>query len=224
MKKNERHPEDEEYDLNDEEEIILDEKQLKQMYYNSCLFPKWIRKNGSSKYIAIRCEKCERCKMHKIDTWYERIHTEIESGEDKQLVVLSINKESLDQLKEIVQNRKQELTAYKCYNDIATLAVRRYLERIRKKTGKSVKHWLVTEVTNSKTHRIKLRGMIFSEDKQLIIKHWQYGIVMFTNYITSDTLINLLKYLNNTNRRRKHYKPIILCSAGIGMINYKVAS
>ena len=39
-------------------------------------------------------------------------------------------------------------------NNIATLALRKFLERCRKKTGKSLKHWCVTELGED-------RGRIF---------------------------------------------------------------
>ena len=43
-------------------------------------------------------------------------------------------------------------------NDIATKAIRLCLERVRKQTGKSVKHWFITELGHEKTERLHLHG------------------------------------------------------------------
>ena len=50
------------------------------------------------------------------------------------------------------------------YNAVATLAVRRFLERWRKKYKKSVKHWLITELGQNETERIHLHGIIFTDE------------------------------------------------------------
>ena len=41
-------------------------------------------------------------------------------------------------------------------NEIATKAIRLTLERIRKKTGKSIKHWFITEKGHEETERLHL--------------------------------------------------------------------
>ena len=43
-------------------------------------------------------------------------------------------------------------------NDVATKAIRLCLERVRKQTGKSIKHWFITELGHEKTERISKRG------------------------------------------------------------------
>ena len=45
---------------------------------------------------------------------------------------------------------------------IAKLALRRCLERIRKQTGKSLKHWCVTEL-GGENDRIHLHGIVFGQ-------------------------------------------------------------
>ena len=46
-------------------------------------------------------------------------------------------------------------------NDIATKAIRLCLERVRKLTGKSVKHWFITELGHEKTERLHLHGIVW---------------------------------------------------------------
>ena len=45
-------------------------------------------------------------------------------------------------------------------NDIATKAIRLCLERVRKQTGKSVKHWFITELGHEKTERLHLHVLV----------------------------------------------------------------
>ena len=61
-------------------------------------------------------------------------------------------------------------------NKAAAYAVRHWLERVRKKTKKSVKHWLITELGHKGTERIHLHGIIWTKDSELI-KKWGYGYV-----------------------------------------------
>ena len=46
-------------------------------------------------------------------------------------------------------------------NDIATKTIRLCLERVRKLTGKSVKHWFITELGHEKTERLHLHGIVW---------------------------------------------------------------
>ena len=46
-------------------------------------------------------------------------------------------------------------------NEIATKAIRLCLERIRKQTGKSIKHWFITELGHEKTERLHLHGIVW---------------------------------------------------------------
>jgi hypothetical protein len=192
--------------------------------YNPCLHPKWIKRKSDNKYIAIRCEECFRCRLNKVYQWNDRLINEIESDDTKQFVTMYINEKSIEELKKVANKKKIEPTQYKLFNQIATIAIRRYLEIWRKKTGTSVKHWFTTELTNSETNKIKIHGIIFSKDRKQIITSWKYGNVMFADYINIKSIIKLLKYLCNTNPKTKYYKPIVLCSPKIGINKYKKAS
>ena len=46
-----------------------------------------------------------------------------------------------------------------CSSDLATKAIRLCLERVRKQTGKSIKHWFITELGHEKTERLHLHGV-----------------------------------------------------------------
>ena len=71
-------------------------------------------------------------------------------------------------------------------NDIATKAKRLCLERVRKLTGKSVKHWFITELGHEKTERLHLHGIV-----------WGLGNGENTNKCKRRTTKNF--------RKRKHF-------------------
>ena len=71
-------------------------------------------------------------------------------------VTLTIDDENL----EILKNELEVKSVKGNENNIATLALRKFLERCRKKTGKSLKHWCVTELGEDRG-RIHLHGIFF---------------------------------------------------------------
>ena len=117
-------------------------------------------------------------------------------------------------------------------NAVATLAVRRFLERWRKEFKKSVKHWLITELGHNNTERIHIHGIIFTDNVKEIVKHWKYGNVtigktMFknedwekanklTSYVSARTVNYIVKYVIKIDSINKGFEGKILCSAGLG--------
>ena len=76
-------------------------------------------------------------------------------------------------------------------NDIATKAIRLMLERIRKKTGKSIKHWFITELGHEKTERLHLHGIVWGiGTDQLVNEKWDYGITYTGNYVNEKIYAN----------------------------------
>ena len=73
--------------------------------------------------------------------WRIRLAEEIRH-EKSYFVTLTIDDENLDALREELG----EESVKRNENSIATLALRKFLERCRKKTGKSLRHWCVTEL------------------------------------------------------------------------------
>ena len=64
-------------------------------------------------------------------------------------------------------------------NEIITKIHRLFLERIRKQTGKSVKHWCVTEKGHTNTRRIHLHGLFYAREGQT---KWQLTKLLYENY------------------------------------------
>ena len=190
-----------------------------------CLYPKLIKnrkyvankKNGGKipevkddrvLYVPVGCGNCIECRKKKKREWQVRLQEELK--ENKGLfVTLTFSDEKLDELcREIKANES---------NAVATLAVRRFLERCRKETGKSIKHWLITELGHNNTERIHLHGILFTDkSKEWLEKKWMYGHIWVGEYCNEKTINYIVKYVTKIDEDHKNYKSIILTSKGIG--------
>ena len=81
---------------------------------------------------------------------------------------------------------------------------------------KSIRHWLVTELGHKGTENIHLHGLIYTKDTAEIHKHWQYGYCYYGSYVNQRTVNYIVKYITKTDVQHRYYKPIVLCSKGIG--------
>ena len=101
-------------------------------------------------------------------------------------------------------------------NSIATYALRHALERIRKKTKKSIKHWFVTELGEDRG-RIHLHGITFGKDSaEKFIENWKYGFVFVGSYVSEKTINYITKYILKDDLNNRHFTGKILTSSGIG--------
>ena len=131
-------------------------------------------------------------------------------------MTMTFNDEEYNKLrKEIESIHKAD--EYEIDNQIATLAVRRFLERHRKKYGKSIKHWFVTELGSKNTERIHIHGLLWtnlSKDELKIV--WKYGFLDTGEYVNERSVAYICKYVSKKDEKHKEYNSIILCSKGIG--------
>ena len=197
-----------------------------------CLYPKLIKnkkytrtkKNGGNipavtdertLFVPVGCGKCIECMKQKSRAWQVRLYEEIRENNTGKFVTLTFNNESL---KELTRIYKKEYKDYKKIeeNEIATIAVRRFLERWRKKYKKSVRHWLVTELGHNGTERIHLHGILFTDKPEEIENICQYGYVFVGEYVNESTITYIVKYINKIDVKNKGYQPKVLTSAGIG--------
>lgn len=200
----------------------------KQKNKRMCLYPRLVRnpkykpnkKNGGNVphmadarvgYVPVGCGLCFECMKKKSNEWKVRLSEEIRTNETGQFVTLTFSNESYAELaKEI------KAEGYALDNEIATVAVRRFLERWRKKEKKSVRHWLITELGSGGTENIHLHGIIFTKKPGQIAEAWKYGYVWVGDYVNEATINYVIKYVTKTDIKHKAYKPKILCSPGIG--------
>lgn len=197
-----------------------------------CLYPKLIfnkkyqsnKKNGGIipavndkrvLYVPVGCGKCIECCKQKAREWTIRLSEELRTKQPIYMVTLTFSEQSLRELTEYI--KKYDDIKHKIYeNELATLAVRRFLERWRKKYKKSVKHFLITELGHQQTERIHLHGFIFTDKPEEIEKIWNYGHIFIGQYVNQKTINYIVKYITKIDKDHKGYKPKILCSKGIG--------
>lgn len=199
-------------------------------------------------YVPIGCGKCMECLKQKGREWNVRLQEELRNTSPGSafFVTLTFSNKSLSEIEEklwikvkhsvrkeiIMKNGKKrqyynymevknphELTGYDLDNAIAKKATRLFLENWRKKHGKSLKHWFVTELGTKNTERIHIHGIVFmnkKEDIKDVKSIWKYGNTWIGTYVNESTMSYITKYLSKPDSKHKYYKPIILTSSGIG--------
>ena len=160
--------------------------------------------------------KCMECRKQKMRAWQVRLSEELKENNECEFVTLTFSDESLREIRKKVWEQQPSLKGYELDNAIASYAVRHFLERWRKSTGKSVRHWLVTELGTTKTERLHLHGLIWSKDKEMITGKWQYGIVGYGKYVNEKTINYIVKYVNKGDIVHREYQSIVLTSKGMG--------
>lgn len=202
-----------------------------------CLYPRLIKnrryektkKNGGVippipdkrvTMVSIGCENCIECRMQKAREWKVRLMEDIRRRTNGKFITLTFSDESIAELSDI-EGKTRGLRGYELDNAIATVAMRRFLERWRKKYEKSLRHWAVTELGQNGTENIHIHAIVWTdEDAKEVARVWQYGH-MFPNdwrenYVTERTVNYIAKYVSKVDRLHRGYKSKILTSPGIG--------
>lgn len=197
-----------------------------------CLYPKLInnpkykanKKNGGIipavfdnrvLQVPIGCGNCIECRKKKKREWQIRLYEECEENKNGIFVTLTFSNESIRELGKEINN----LDGYERDNAIASLAVRRFLERWRKKHKKSVRHWLITELGHKGTENLHLHGIIWTDKREDINNIWKYGFTWIPSEKkkVGERAVNyIIKYITKVDIKHSQYKPKILCSKGIG--------
>lgn len=175
-------------------------------------------------YVPIGCGLCMECMKQKANGWKVRLMEEIKTDKRGKFVTLTFSNEHYTKLIKVLEEKKIKATGYLLDNEIATIAVRRFLERWRKEHKKSVKHWLITELGQGETEHLHLHGILFTDEIHKLERIWKYGYVwrgkkkngMIINYVNDSTISYMTKYVTKTDIKHKYYKAKIFTSAGIG--------
>ena len=108
-------------------------------------------------------------------------------------------------------------------NEIITKIHRLFLERIRKETGKSMKHWCVTEKGHTNTRRIHLHGIFYAPNGMTKFKlinilknNWIDGYCYNGKYCNEKTINYVSKYMTKRDEDNPEYTGKVLCSPGLG--------
>lgn len=161
------------------------------------------------RYVWAECGRCIECRAKRRREWAMRLEAELKEEPNALFITLTISNSSMSSLRKDANSSRP--------NDIATLATRRFLERIRKETGKSIRHWIVTELGEEKG-RIHLHGIVWSK-KSLIKRHWKYGFIFIGDHVGIDSIHYITKYMLKLNENDKNFVGKVLCSKGLGQ-NY----
>lgn len=179
--------------------------------------------------VPIKCGLCMECAAARSAEWKSRLLEEVKHQKQKgNFVTFTFNNESY---KNLVEQAKKEIPGIKGYdldNQVATIAVKFWRERWRKKTGKSPRHWIITELGHGETEHLHMHGIVWTDTPEMIDKAWnsdkvKYGYITLgdgkgRNYVNDQTIGYITKYITKLDPQHKYYKPIILSSnqPGIG--------
>lgn len=182
--------------------------------------------------INVPCGQCYICRKKKAREWRMRISEDIKENPNCKIVLLTFSTESL--IKLTSHEECKGLKGYELDNKICKIAVKYFRERWRKKYGRSIRHWLITELGHGKTEHVHIHGILWQDNRYIledeflneVQKIWQYGWVgrgkknwqtgKYENYVNDITANYFTKYVNKVDKQHEEYKQIILTSAGIG--------
>lgn len=210
-----------------------------------CLYPRLIRnpkylpnkKNGGyapipsdsrARFVAIGCGECIECKQKKAREWRVRLLEEFKTNKQCSFVTLTFAEETLKRYRQLAQKEIQDVNycdIYETDNIAAKIAIRHMLERFRKKTGKSIRHWLITERGHTNTRRVHIHGIIWHEFKQKgrgkngiydLNELWKNGWCFNGDYVGEKTITYISKYITKNDKENKGFHGKICASPGIG--------
>ena len=167
-------------------------------------------------YVPVACGKCFECRKKKAREWNIRLSEDIRHFK-AWFITLTIDDTNMEKimaemgLKSLKHNE----------NSVAGFALRRFLERVRKETKKSLRHWCVTELGED-NDRIHLHGIFFGENTpDKIIKHWKYGFVFIGTFVSERTINYITKYMLKDDIKHREFSGKVFTSAGIGSGYFK---
>lgn len=188
---------------------------IKNKRYDSYIIRKGdiICEDVRKKYVPVGCGNCYECRRQKAQQWRVRLMEELKVQKYAYFVTLTFSNESLIKLSKEIGTKEVNTNA------AATLAVRKFLERWRKRHGKSLRHWLITELGHEGTERIHLHGVLFPTNElsnEKLFDIWKYGRSDTGEYCNERSINYIIKYVTKIDPDHKTFKPVILCSAGLG--------
>lgn len=196
---------------------IIQNKRYTPTIKNGGIIPPFI--DSRVLHVPYGCGNCMECRKQKSREWAVRLYEDIKQHTNGKMVTLTLSDESYTKLA-----KGTSLTGYDLDNYIATKAVHYFRERWRKHHKHSPRHWLVTELGHEGTENIHLHGIIWTNKDFAEIKNqWQYGFIYprykwqeARNYVSNRTINYCVKYIHKMDKIHQKYKPIVLCSPGIG--------
>ena len=171
------------------------------------------KKSPLTSAVPIKCGVCYECKKTKARDWQIRLSEEIKDGQRRQFITLTFNTEALQKLAIGTITKGYELD-----NDIASKALRLFMERWRKKYKKYPRYWMVTELGGTRYEHVHIHGIMTlnEEQEKELTELWAYGYVYIGYACNNETIGYITKYINKQDKEHPNYKPIIRASLGTG--------
>lgn len=183
-------------------------------------------KRQEALWIPIACGNCKECRKKRAREWMIRLMYEMKKDRTGKFVTLTFTEEALTKAEQRAQEKKREKNIKKekpndsdipNANEVATVAVRDFLERWRAKHKKSVKHWFVTELGHKGTERLHLHGILYTkEDKEEIKARWGNGRIDVGYKMDKTCIKYIMKYVMKVDKDHKGFVSKVLPTKGIG--------
>lgn len=190
-------------------------------------------------YLLVPCGKCIDCRRKRGKEWRTRLQHEIMYGDFRTVyfITLTFSPEFYEKF-QIEVPGSNSFSKRRVSNDGVSRAVRLFLERYRKRYGRSLRHFFVTE-RGEKGGRLHLHGLIFDPEFTLHLESskysgrvvskpydllqlnkafaeiWSYGFTYFEP-ITQKTVNYVTKYITKYYDYDKEFIPKIFVSPGFG--------
>lgn len=163
--------------------------------------------------VPVGCGKCMECKKQKSAQWQVRLQEDLRVNRNGKFVTFTFSDRELIKLEDEIKGLK----GYDRDNEVCRIAIRRFTERWRKKYKKTIRHWIVTEIGSTRTERIHMHGILWTDEtKNTIEEIWKYGNIWIGEYVNAKTINYIVKYVNKTDEKHKEYDSKIFTSKGIG--------
>lgn len=184
--------------------------------------------------LRVPCGRCFACRKRRATDWRFRLHQEFFRSKSKRFhfVTFTFSDSALSDIRNGYYSKKgvwiDGIGSDATDNEVATVAVRRFLERYRKAYGVSLRHFLITEL-GEENERIHLHGIIidckcgywkrnkFYADYKKLGNLWNYGYI-WLGWCNEKSISYITKYITKTNSNDSAtgFFPITLVSPGFG--------
>lgn len=190
-------------------------------------------------YLLVPCGKCIDCRRKRGKEWRTRLQHELMYGDFRTVyfVTLTFSPQWYEKF-EIELPAHAGSSRRKANNDGISRSIRMFLERYRKKFGRSLRHFFVTE-RGERKGRIHLHGIIFDPrfcldierskykgktiDKpydllainRIFSEIWSYGYT-YIEPVSCKTVNYVTKYITKYYEYDKEFIPKVFVSSGFG--------
>lgn len=162
-------------------------------------------------YLIVPCGRCLHCLRRRASEWRRRLLDEyryMSKSDQRKVRFITLT------------------VAPKYYNDFVKRPqyyIRLFLDRYRKRFGRSPRHWIINEYGDDpkRSRRLHFHALFFDNEvfRHQLEEVWQYGIVRSSRLRSSSAISYITTYVTKFLDKwiiDKNEKQFILCSPGIG--------